>query len=737
MIASGILSFCLAAVPQDSTPAELRAALTALDAGRVEQALVLAERYVRHAPRDGQGYLVLGDVHAARLPAGRFRALDAYRTAKQLSPGRPEPLERLARVGFQLGGADGERLARENLEGLLDLNAAHATAWDQWLILFRGDGGRNRMIQRLARVAGPTAARRRASLLIEAEAYAAANATLDSLLATDSSDAGLLALRAQSALESGEVATGMALYRRALNSVERDSSDVLWRQVIGIATPAELRAWSAGIRPGQKRRWFEEFWARRHPNLFAGTNERVPEHFARLRHARRHYPLLHPLVGFHRSALARTLTAEPSRGEREFHLRCEVYQDLAPSSGGSVPEAGVISAQDRARFSPGVLAHLTDEEREAAERTARLGGAGARLSATVQRAMAEDGPFAFAPTLFVPLGFGLHDVDSVAARVGYNLATGLDDRGVMYLRFGPPTDVRFGGENGADPQCSSSELERWRYADLGEVRFARPSAFSRGLAAAPEMVFRPMNERQFELMRLGLTADAPSQPATLSFGVWTAQFRDLDDHTVSRVLVVSSAGELASLLVGQLGDASPPGALGLRILRARPGRYALLAHGRSDTELGRQHLALSVRSFAASPALSDLLLLRTSGSPPRELAEALPAIVRTLSFDRSDTVRAYAELYGGRSESGRARYRASYSLLRTNDPRRDAASSRWPDAVRFEFERDVPGTTGAVVAEVLDIQPGRLSAGRYLLRLDVTAPDGSPIGRATTSFEIR
>src|SRR5439155_1022627 len=129
-----------------------------------------------------------------------------------------------------------------------------------------------------------------------------------------------------------------------------DSANVLWRQVVGIATPSELRAWWAGVPPEAKGTWLESFWARRNPNLFASTNHRIVEHFSRLRYARKHYPLLHPLVSYHRSSVARTLNLEPAQGEREFHLRCEVFKALPPYySGGRVPLPGVSSVRDRAR----------------------------------------------------------------------------------------------------------------------------------------------------------------------------------------------------------------------------------------------------------------------------------------------------------------------------------------------------------------------------------------------------
>src|SRR5439155_20837696 len=99
-------------------------------------------------------------------------------------------------------------------------------------------------------------------------------------------------------------------------------------------------------------------------------------------------------------------------------------------------------------------------------------------------------PTAFSPTMFVPMGLDLRGVDTTAARVGYNLATGLDDRGIMYLRFGAPEGVVFGGDNHADPRCSTLEVERWRYREWGEVRFARLAALSAGRRNVSEEVFR-------------------------------------------------------------------------------------------------------------------------------------------------------------------------------------------------------------------------------------------------------
>src|SRR5437879_3503046 len=532
---------------QDTVPTELRAAAEELALGRVEEAIKLAERYTLRHGRDPRGFMILGDAHAAHMPTGRFRALESYRQAKQLLPHDPEPPYRIALMGLWLGGDDGERIAREGLERVIELDPLYRDAWDQWLPLYRNAGGRRKL----------------------------------------------------SARESGDTLAGIVFYHRALRYAVRDSANVLWRQVVGIATPSELRAWWAGVPPEAKGTWLESFWARRNPNLFASTNHRIVEHFSRLRYARKHYPLLHPLVSYHRSSAARTLNLEPAQGEREFHLRCEVFKALPPYySGGRVPLPGVSSVRDRARVATDPAAHLTTEEKESMPTSTRRGleAMGVVLS----------------PTLFVPLGMDLRGADTMAARVGYNLATGLDDRGIMYLRYGPPDASRLGGDNTVDPQCNTDELERWRYAEWGEVRFVRPSAFSKGLRTTPEMVFRPMNQDQFASMQLGLTRDASSEPAALEFGLWTAQFRNPGGAATTDLVIVSTTGTLAAALVGDVGGERASGESNARsvTLAAAPGRYVRLAHAREGDTLGRQELALTLRSFHAGPAISDLLLAK-------------------------------------------------------------------------------------------------------------------------------
>lgn len=731
--------------PPDTLPPPLAAAVHALGSDSIEQAIKLAERYTWKAPRDPRGFLVLGDAYARRMPAGRFRALEAYRTAARLARRDPEPPYRMAQMGLWLGGDDGERIAREELERVLELDPLYKDAWDLWLTLYRNGGGRRKMIARLGpHSVHPLVRARIAQLLVEDEAYADADRLLDSALAADSTNPAWLGLSAQSALESGDTVAGLARYRRALGHAGQDSGAVLWRQVIGIATPAELRAWSA-VAAEDRDAWLESFWARRNPNLFAGVNGRIVEHFARLRYARKHFPLLHPLVTYHRNAVGRALNLEPSEGERAFHLRCEVYQVLPPSFGLHVYLPGVSGRREASRVSMGALAHLTPEERERV-RAATVAAikTGTPLPGVLRRAIQEEGSVAaaFAPPTFAALGFDLRNMDSTAARVGYNLATGLDDRGLMYLRFGPPDRLLLGGDNAADPQCSTNELERWRYPQWGEVRFSKPSAFSRGLRTTPEMVFRPMNEEQFEGMKLGLTRDAPSEPALLEFGVWTAQFRNAADARLSDVVVVTTRGEVAATLVPDTGGAHGvrQAAAGHVTLPAPAGRYALLVNARVGDTLGRQSLALRIHGGASAPGLSDLLVASPWPATAVDRDAMLHALRRDLTFRAGDSVRVYAELYGVTQSADRISYRATYRLLKTTDPARDVLREEWLGAVTFAFDRTRPAgpPPGGAEIETLDVDPRHLPRGTYLLRLEVhDGIAGRSLGRSTIALVVR
>ncbi len=706
-------------------PGLLDSARAALASGRVEPAIRFAEQYTGRNARDPHGFVALGDAYFKRMPAGRFQALRAFEEAIRLAPRDPEPSYRYAQVGIYLGGDDGEGIARRGLERVIELDPFYRNAWDQWLLVFRNSSSRRRMRDRLEAFDSiPEVRARMAWLDIEDELYAIADTVLDGLIGhVDSTNAEWLAWRAQSAYEAGDAESGAAFYVRALAHANTDTAQALWRQAVGIARPDEIRAWDR-IEPELRGAWLEAFWARRNPDLFAGSNARLAEHFARMRYARRNYPLLHPLVTYHRSQLARALNLEPAAGEREFYARCEMVEVMIPATRpvGAVPAlagphaSGGSRATDRARMS------MSDDGSE--------------------RVMADEGG-ASSPwlrTIFVSLNMDLRSIDSTAARIGYNLATGLEDRGIMYLRFGRPQGQILGGRNMADPHCVTPDVELWRYDGIGEIRFARPSAFSRGERTVSEMVFRSMNAEQFDAMRTALTRDETASPAPLEFGVWTAQFAGARPGT-TEIAVVSTRGALAAVLAGTAGGISEVrrGPAGVVVLEAAPGSWTLLAHARDSAELGRQELRIQARAFTGGPAVSDLLLSPSWPSASAMRWEMMRRLERSLVFDEGQAMRVYAELYGLLAVSSSVRYTAEYTLLRTNNPSRDWSRDVWEGGVQLRFDRDAATEgNGQVTREVIDITPERLPPGRYLLRLRVVDRNAErDVGRSQISFEVR
>ncbi len=232
------------------------------------------------------------------------------------------------RAGLELGNADGELILHEAYEKVFALDPLYPDAWESWLKAYRGRSDRERVRHILARHDSmPEVRARIARLLIEDEQYAAADALLDPLIALDPTQPGWLALRAQSALEAGDTATGIPLYTRALANADRKGGDLLWQQAIGVATPAEIRAWEAGIPAGLRSGFLRSFWARRNPDLFAGVNQRVAEHFARLRVARKGFQATHPLASYkNRNLTSGHSSARATLGEQIFYQRCEARE---------------------------------------------------------------------------------------------------------------------------------------------------------------------------------------------------------------------------------------------------------------------------------------------------------------------------------------------------------------------------------------------------------------------------
>src|SRR5439155_1073486 len=126
--------------------------------------LARAERHVRRASQpsvlvhpgraarasDAPAHLALGWVWQAWPAAGRYRALDEFRTAERLAPGEPAPLWGQVAVGYRLGSDEGEGIARRALLRLLELRPGDRLAWARFLELYHDDAIWRRVDRALA-----------------------------------------------------------------------------------------------------------------------------------------------------------------------------------------------------------------------------------------------------------------------------------------------------------------------------------------------------------------------------------------------------------------------------------------------------------------------------------------------------------------------------------------------------------------------------------------------------------
>jgi len=290
---------------QDTSMARVESLLTA---GDTRQAFKLATKIVERRPKDAAAHMLLGRVNYARPIVGRFPALEEFRTAARLAPADPEPWYWQMKVGFYLRSDDGDWIAREALLGLFAVTPTYKDAWERFRDVYRNPDIWRRAERALARHGDhPIALEHRAELLIALGEAAGA----DSLLAVEASivpsTVTTYLLRAEANLLVGRRDAGFAWHDSALARADEDASDALWDEAWLIASPDEV-ARHAALAAGERRAFFERFWAQRDPDLLTPQNERVEEHYARFAEARRMYRLLHPQRTLYHSKIARALS---------------------------------------------------------------------------------------------------------------------------------------------------------------------------------------------------------------------------------------------------------------------------------------------------------------------------------------------------------------------------------------------------------------------------------------------
>jgi len=598
MTAWPVLVLALHAAPQDS--GGLARAESLLTAGALPEAREMLEDALHRSPRDPDVLILLGRTHLAWPVVGRFRAWRLFDEAARYADDPTEARYWQLRTGLQLGGADGERLARDAFFKLLERTADYRDMWELWEQLYRGEGHRRKAVRLLATRADPASVTRRAILLIELEAYAEADSLLADLVARGVSDVTTLALQAQAALEAGHVARGERLYWHAVDRAGVDTTDVLWRQIAMVASPDEEVEYFAT--PLERRPdFFRAFWARREPDLTTASNERLIEHFRRLRTARREFALLHPLARFHRSAEARALRA---------NLASAVLARL-----GEFWEGGVIPGHSR----------LEDEVQAAG------------------------------------VGVDIRDLPEPDSTTRY-LRYGFDGRGLIYLRFGAPQErlVTVGGSSdGVDVEAWRYDVDG---EDISLV-FARATA-DRGGDFIVYPTSRAEVHNATLMLERDASELTPTMDLETWLAFFRSANPELARRGFLDVIVRPSA-DSASVAIWDLADQELVRAQGATpiTLTLREGVYRLGVDAHAGTRLGRLREHLETPTLSPGwIAVSSLLAAVTADSAPDRatMARLMPAdrvIVR-----HGEPLTLYAEIYDLPDDRGMARYDVTYAF---------------------------------------------------------------------------
>jgi len=297
---------------------------------------------------------------------------------------------------------------------------------------------------------------------------------------------------------------------------------------------------------------------------------------------------------------------------------------------------------------------------------------------------------------------------------------GLDARGLIYIRHGPPDEMLRGyldPLNAFGAPETPLDLEGWLYhTPQGTLtigfRRATGSLFP-GLPAG-DFLFLPSNRRQATSTRIALETDRTTLPAPLQAAAWTAFFKS-GELGLTDVYYKAEGDSTAVVLWDANDDPVRASGSGLLQLSVPPGGYTMGLDVVSAGVLGRTRRESIVPRFSqVDLGLSSLALAPASTLLERDAAlRGMPA---DLVYPAGAPLAVYLEAYGLAADpNGRSQYRVRYQF----EPVRSLAARLLSGArpVVFEFDRSVFASTAA---EQLVIDPDKLPAGRYRVTVVVT-----------------
>lgn len=306
------------------------------------------------------------------------------------------------------------------------------------------------------------------------------------------------------------------------------------------------------------------------------------------------------------------------------------------------------------------------------------------------------------------------DPDLAGSTAPASALAGVDARGLIYLRHGPPDYMLRGYFDPLRPfgsPESSLDVEGWLYrTPEGPLSIG----FRHSGGSAGDFIFLPTNRHQVLSTRLALETDRTALPAPLEVRAWSAYFKSAE-LGLTDVYYKPAGDSAAAVLWSSDGQPTRASGAGLLQLAVPPGRYALGLDVDSSGVLGRTRGDIDVPRFSlVDLGLSSLVLAASAELQDRE--DALRALPVDLTYPAATPLAAYIEVYGltvDRDDHARYRVRYSFAPLRSLVGRLTSGAR----PVVFEFDRDVLGGTAR---ERLIITPDELPSGRYRVTVAVT-----------------
>lgn len=290
-----------------------------LSIGKINKALKDFNRAVWHKDNRIRAQAYIGRGNAYRRMTNRnLQAMNEYRLALQADSLNCEAIYKIAQTGFALNDTQGYWAAADALSRLICLTPDYRDAYTLWREKIR-DKNEEEIRQVDSCLEEYIAQYPEKGIwwldlawdnfrLREVERAFEALEKLEKAF-PEHKPAERLLLKARCSLESGDTLGFENLYALSLQMAkEYDDFEKIYQETEPVFSSRESREWRTLKTPSEKDAFIRSFWKKRDPDPVSSHNERLINHYVRLREAENYYTQLFPHSRFQSSRDYRRLT---------------------------------------------------------------------------------------------------------------------------------------------------------------------------------------------------------------------------------------------------------------------------------------------------------------------------------------------------------------------------------------------------------------------------------------------